>query len=107
MEIKQEKEILFEITKKAKQVTPKGSTIILFGSRARGDNRKDSDWDILILLDKKRVELQDYDDIAYPLREKGWDLNEVINTILFTKAEWEAKNFTPFHKNVEQEGIVL
>ncbi|HAL80974.1 MAG TPA: hypothetical protein DCO83_01070 [Mucilaginibacter sp.] len=27
----------------------------LFGSRARGDNRKDSDWDILILIDSDRV----------------------------------------------------
>ena len=25
--------------------------VILFGSRARGDNRKDSDWDILVLTD--------------------------------------------------------
>ncbi len=27
----------------------------LFGSRARGDNRKDSDWDILILIDGNKV----------------------------------------------------
>jgi predicted nucleotidyltransferase len=29
--------------------------IFLFGSRARGDNRKDSDWDVLILIDNNKV----------------------------------------------------
>lgn len=31
----------------------------LLGSRARGDARKDSDWDVLILLDKPRITLED------------------------------------------------
>lgn len=100
-------EILNEIRRTAKQVSPEDSTIMLFGSRARGDNHDNSDWDILILLNKKKVELKDYDDIVYPLRVKGWELNEIINTILFTKAEWQEKSFTPFHKNVEEEGIIL
>ena len=34
---------------------------ILFGSRARGTEQEGSDWNILILLDKPKVTLQDYD----------------------------------------------
>ena len=47
---------------------------ILFGSRARGTEHEGSDWDILILLDKPKVTLQDYDKYFYPLRELGWVL---------------------------------
>ena len=36
----------------AGKTLPTNSTLLLYGSRARGDNRPDSDWDLLILLDK-------------------------------------------------------
>lgn len=84
-----------------------GAQAILFGSRARGDAREDSDWDVLILLDKERITQADMDEISYPIRELGWTLNEMINPIMFTKAEWEKKSFTPFYKNVTSEGIVI
>lgn len=29
--------------------------VILYGSRARGDNKRDSDWDVMILLKRKTV----------------------------------------------------
>ena len=47
---------LFEIvTSKVKATAlyfDPNAEVILFGSRARGDYRKDSDWDFLILMDK-------------------------------------------------------
>ena len=80
---------------------------ILFGSRARGDARRDSDWDILILLDKERITSVDKDAISYPIFEFGWEIDEMIHPIMYTTKEWEAKSFTPFYKNVMKEGIAL
>ena len=37
----------------AKQHNIKIDKIILFGSRARGDYKEDSDWDILIVTEEK------------------------------------------------------
>lgn len=80
---------------------------ILFGSRARGTERKDSDWDILILIDKPQITLQDYDKYSYPLRELGWEIGEMINPVLFTKKEWEESHFTLFNHNVCREGVMI
>lgn len=99
--------IIQAIAQKAKEITPKGSEVILFGSQARGDAHEDSDWDVLILLDKDRVTSQDIDDYTYPLRELGWNNNESINTILYTKKDWKRNSYTPFYKNVTQDGIML
>ena len=95
------------IDKVLQAAAPRKGRAILFGSRARGDARQDSDWDILILLDKDHITDADMDEISYPIRELGWQIDEMINPIMYTTKEWEAKSFTPFYKNVMEEGVVL
>ena len=90
----------------ASKTLPAGSTLLLYGSRARGDNRADSDWDLLILLDKSKLHSQDYD-YGYPFREFGWDIGEEINPHIYTKKQWNEWTFLPYHKNVERDKIVL
>lgn len=80
---------------------------ILFGSRARGDARENSDWDILLLIDKEKLEKADYDTFSYPLFELGWNLSEQITPILYTEKEWQKQNFTPFYQNVAREGVAI
>ena len=80
---------------------------ILFGSRARGDAEEDSDWDVLVLIDKPHVSLSDYDKYSYPLRELGWDMDEIINPVLFSTKEWNENNFTMFNHNVRNDGIAI
>ena len=100
-------EIVKAIADKARSIVPPGSDVILFGSQARGDARPDSDWDVLILLDKDRVTSDDIDEYSYPLWEMGLDYNESINAILYTKNFWRQHVANPFVKNVTDEGIHL
>ena len=99
--------ILSQIQTLGKKVLPKGSSVLLYGSRARGDNREDSDYDLVVLVDKDKQQLQDFTDYAYPFMEMGWDLGAEINPMLYTRKEWSERHFTPFYKNVEHDKIVL
>ena len=49
---------LNQIKSVVKQTDPT-AVAILYGSRATGKARKDSDWDILILVDKSTVSIKD------------------------------------------------
>ena len=53
---------------------PANGKAILFGSQAKGTARDDSDWDILIILDKEELLPSDYDNVTYPLTMVGWEL---------------------------------
>jgi predicted nucleotidyltransferase len=99
-------DILAKISSTLKQHAPDAEAI-LYGSRARGDARPDSDWDVLVLLDKPEEDTTDYARVAYPLYNLGLDLNENISVNLYTKRDWKRRSFTPFYKNVQEEGIVL
>ena len=90
-----------------RQILPKGSNLWLYGSRARGDNRPDSDWDLIVLVDKEKQQLQDFNQYAYPFIELGWQTGVEINPMLYTRKEWEQRHFTPFYHNVEQDKIQL
>ena len=99
--------IVEQIQTLGRKVLPEGSSLLLYGSRARGDYREDSDYDLVVLVDKDKQQLQDFTDYAYPFMEMGWELGAEINPMLYTRKEWSQRYFTPFYKNVEHDKIVL
>ena len=92
----------------ANKILPMDAKIILFGSRARGTEREDSDWDLLILLNKQKRSLEDIDDYAYPFKELGWNLDVEINPIVSTfKVMREHQHHSLLYQNINSEGILL
>lgn len=81
--------------------------IRLFGSRARGSERPDSDYDLLLLVTKKDRKMIDalYDEVVSCLIEFG----RLISLKIFTVKEWDhfRELKTPFSQAVTQEGIPL
>ena len=88
-------------------IAPLKGKAILFGSRARGDAKETSDWDILVLLDKERITSDDMDEISYPIHEIGWTIDEMVNPVMYTMRDWESKKGTPFYENVMRDGVAL
>lgn len=81
--------------------------IILYGSRARGDAHENSDWDVLAIIDKPRLTLQDRSSLQYTIWDKGQDLGEEINVFPYTRKQWEQAPPSLFKFNVLNEGITL
>ena len=104
---KEQEHILAAIRECLAKNMPANGKAILFGSQARGTAREDSDWDILIILDKEKLMADDYDNITYPLTELGWELGAEINSVVYTAQEWEKYRNTPFVRNVEKEGVKI
>lgn len=99
--------MLVKIKEVVQAIVPEGSHVLLYGSRARGNFHKDSDWDILVILNKPKIEQNDYDEVVYPLTALGWKIGEMIIPVVYTREEWQQNSFTPFYKNVEQDSIVI
>ena len=83
--------------------------VLLYGSYARGDNKENSDIDIMILTtlsDKEITEIEnDIYDIAYDfLMDYGVDISVIIKNEDIFKY-WLGT--LPFYNNVEKEGVVL
>jgi predicted nucleotidyltransferase len=81
--------------------------VILYGSRARGDERDYSDWDILILTDYPS-DLT----IESKFRDKLYDLEletgESFSVFAYSKKDWYTRQkTTPFFNNVSHEGIAI
>ena len=96
------------IRDKGKEILPDGSRIVLYGSRARGDFREDSDWDIHILIPGNQpLNFNEIGEYAFPLDLIGWDFGETINTAVYTFGDWKRRKFHPFHENVEKDKILI
>ena len=102
-----DKQLLAELKQIVLQRVP-GATLILYGSAARGMREPDSDFDVLILVDAplSREEEEAIDCAIYSLE---LDREVVLSTFTYTRDEWNDRfrSVTPFHRNVEKEGVLL
>lgn len=101
-----DKEILSQI-KKAVLAVDAGAELILFGSRARGDYREDSDWDVLV-LSEHNVDNNLKRKISDELFYLELDNTITIGSVVIEKNKWfnEFKNY-PLFFEVKKDGITL
>lgn len=100
-------QIQYRIRKSIQEKDPK-AIAYLFGSRARGDFRPDSDWDILILVDDDQVTNEIEDKFRDDLYDIELESGQIISTIIYPKGYWKSMLvYSPLFKNVTREGILL
>lgn len=98
-------EIVSQISKVMHQQHP-DVQVILYGSEARGDARPDSDIDLLVLVDKDNINLDEQLAIGRPLYDIELDTGVIISSFFDTVKNWNSR-VTEFTENVNREGIRL
>lgn len=83
--------------------------VILYGSAARGTHTRDSDIDIMVLVDADDAELREYDkmlrDVSTDMSLKYLKVFSIIDISYQEYLQW--KQILPFYRNVSEEGVVL
>ena len=96
------------VIKKLVEERDSSAKIYLYGSRAKGNAHKDSDWDLLILLNREKITSEIENKITSPLYDLEFETGEIISPMVYTLKEWNTKyNVTPFYKNVMKEGHLI
>lgn len=83
--------------------------VILYGSYARGDQREDSDIDLMILVDLDDMTIKTYHDSLSALDYEYLDKHDVeINPIVKNEGHfYKWVEAYPFYNNVKNDGVNL
>lgn len=99
--------ILSEIKRLVKEHDA-SAKVYLYGSRVKGTTHKESDWDILILLNKEKITPDEEKEITNPLYDLEFETGEVISPMVYSEKEWNTKySITPFYHNVMKGSKLL
>jgi len=79
--------------------------LVLFGSRARGDARADSDYDLLVLVNEVNRGVKDaIDDVA---GEMLYEFGMVVSAFPTSKEAVRSRKYSPLLLNVAKEGVAI
>jgi predicted nucleotidyltransferase len=77
--------------------------IILYGSKARGDARKDSDIDVMVVVKDKQPRV--VDEAALDAETDLWIKHGVDLSSLVIEKNLYSKRWEPFYETVRREGV--
>lgn len=88
--------------------TAPDSEVYLYGSQARGNAKKLSDWDLLILLNKPYISFEFETKFMDEFYELELETGEVISPMIYSKNDWDSNySFTPLFENIKKDGVKL
>jgi uncharacterized protein len=100
------KKISLLIRKSINLVDP-GAEVILYGSRARGEEHPSSDWDVLVLTNYP-VDIEKEREFRDKIYDLELETEESFSIFVYSKNNWYTKQkITPFFHNVTHEGLRL
>ena len=86
--------------------TAPDSEVYLYGSRARGDAKQTSDWDLLILLDLQNISFDYETKIMDTFYDIELETGEIISPLIYSKNDWiKNHSITPLYEHIKKEGV--
>ena len=105
--IKRKQHIIQLIRQKVNEID-NTAEVILYGSRARGDNKRDSDWNVMILLKRNNVDKKAEQTFRHHLLDLDLEIGVPISVFVYSKSDWEGKySITPLFRSIKKEGILI
>lgn len=84
------------------------SEVYLYGSQARGNAKKLSDWDLLILLNTPNVSFEFETKFMDEFYELELETGEIFSPLFYSKNDWKSNySITPLFENIQNEGVKL
>jgi predicted nucleotidyltransferase len=82
-------------------------SVIVFGSRVRGDHNEDSDFDVLVVVKNRTIEIEEEIMGIFVEEElqSGIYFDPLIKSV--ESFELEKSHHSPFYQNVMNEGIAV
>jgi predicted nucleotidyltransferase len=97
--------ILHRIKTGISEIDP-SAEVFLYGSRARGDNRQDSDWDILVITPKEKITFEYESELRDPIYDIELEIGQVISLLVYSELDWKTRMpYSLLFSNVQEEGI--
>ncbi len=88
--------------------TAPDSEMYLYGSQARGEEKKLSDWDLLILLNRQNISFDFETRLMDAFYEIELETGEIIAPLIYSKTDWNEKHsLTPLFRIIKKEGLRL
>lgn len=80
-------------------------SVVLFGSQARGDADEGSDFDVLVVVDRRTP------DVREAVLDAGVEMlnryDQLFGALLYSAVEWQESRRSPIGWNIQREGIAL
>lgn len=99
--------MLSQIKQNVQEVDPTAQ-VWLYGSRAKGNAREDSDWDVLVLSSKESLSVKEESLFIDHICDLMVKTGQAIQLFAYGIKDWHTRHsITPFYKSVQSEAIQL
>lgn len=106
--MKVEYQKMLNLIKQNVQEIEPSAQVLLYGSRARGDAKEDSDWDVLVLSAKDELTFKEEATFMDHIIDLMVSTGEAIQLFAYGTKDWHEKHaVTPFYHSVYSEAILL
>ena len=101
------REALAAVKEQVGRIVGGGARLIIYGSYARGEEREDSDVDLMVVLQDEKATFEIDDSIRNVIYDAGFELDMHFSVMVVTESQARKHSGFMVFGGVEREGIAV